>query len=82
MKIEEITKDIINNYDNLEILDITKYLIEVVIKDIEYMNDLMNEEEKYDLGNDYVIGNDDLESLVSITETIYQIKEYNTKGEN
>ena len=66
-----------NNYDNLEILNAVKYLIGVVINDIEYMNDLTDEKEKYDLGNNYIIKNEDLESLVSAMETLQDIINYN-----
>ena len=66
-----------NNYDNLEILNAVKYLIGVVINDIEYMNDLIDEEENYDLGNNYIIKNEDLESLVSAMETLQDIINYN-----
>lgn len=66
-----------NNYDNLEILNAVKYLIGVVINDIEYMNDLTDEKENYDLGNNYIIKNEDLESLVSAKETLQDIINYN-----
>lgn len=73
---------IVNNYDNLQMLEIIKYLTNVVINDIEYMN---SESEKvafdymidYDLGNGKYIKREDLESLVSITDTIENIIEYN-----
>ena len=65
-----------NNYDNLEILNAVKYLIGVVINDIEYMNDLTDEKENYDLGNNYIIKNEDLESLVSAMETLQDIINY------
>jgi len=66
-----------NNYDNLEILNAVRYLIGVVINDIEYMNDLTDEKENYDLGNNYIIKNEDLESLVSAMETLQDIINYN-----
>lgn len=66
-----------NNYDNLEILNAVEYLIGVVINDIEYMNDLTDEKENYDLGNNYIIKNEDLESLVSAMETLQDIINYN-----
>ena len=66
-----------NNYDNLEILNAVKYLIGVVINDIEYMNDLTDEKRNYDLGNNYIIKNEDLESLVSAKETLQDIINYN-----
>lgn len=73
---------IVDNYDNLQMLEIIKYLTNVVINDIEYMN---SESEKvafdymidYDLGNNKYIKREDLESLVSITDTIENIIEYN-----
>ena len=66
-----------NNYDNLEILNVIKYLIGVVINNIECINDLTNEKENYDLGNNYIIKNEDLESLVSTIETLQDIINYN-----
>ena len=73
MKIEDL-KTIMNNYNNLEILEIVKYSLGMVINNIalDY-----NEKSEYDLGNNYIIKNDDLESLVSITETIDDIIKYN-----
>lgn len=73
---------IVDNYDNLQMLEIIKYLTNVVINDIEYMN---SESEKvafdymidYDLGNNKYIKREDLESLVSITDTIKNVIEYN-----
>ena len=73
---------IFDNYDNLEILEIIKYLANVVINDIEYMNKESFEIAQdylidYDLGNNNYIKAQDLESLVSITDTIEDIIEYN-----
>lgn len=79
MKVERYSQDIIGNCDNLEKLRIANKLISNVIGEVDDLNDLINEEDYYDLGNDKVIGNEDLESLVSITETIYDIVCYNTK---
>lgn len=81
MKVERYSQDIIGNCDNLEKLRIANKLINNVIGEVEDLNDLTNEEDYYDLGNQKVIGNEDLESLVSITETIYEIVCYNTKEE-
>lgn len=73
---------IVYNYDNLQMLEIIKYLTNVVINDIEYMNS-ENEEVAfdymidYDLGNNKYIMKEDLESLVSITDTIENVIEYN-----
>lgn len=73
---------IFDNYDNLQILEIIKYLANVVINDIEYMNKESFEIAQdylidYDLGNNNYIKAQDLESLVSITDTINDIVEYN-----
>lgn len=73
---------IVDNYDNLQILEIIKYLANVVINDIEYMNKESFEIAQdylidYDLGNNNYIKAQDLESLVSITDTINDIVEYN-----
>lgn len=81
MKIERYSQDIIENCDNLEKLRIANKLINNVIGEVEDLNDLINEEDYYDLGNQKVIENEDLESLVSITETIYDIVCYNTEEE-
>ena len=77
MKVERYSQDIIGNCDNLEKLRIANKLINNVIGEVGDLNDLTNEEDYYDLGNKKIIGNEDLESLVSITETIYNIVCYN-----
>lgn len=69
-------------YNNLEMLEIIKYLTNAIINDIEIRN---KESEEiaydymidYDLGNGKYITREDLESLVSITDTIENIIEYN-----
>lgn len=73
---------IVNNYDNLQMLEIIKYLTNVVINDIEYMNSESEEVAfdymiDYNLGNNKYIMKEDLESLVSITDTIENVIEYN-----
>lgn len=68
-----------NNYDNLEILKIIKYLIGVVVNDVEYMNndiELFNDKD-FDLGNNHIIKSEDLESLCSILDTINNIENCN-----
>lgn len=65
------------NYDNIELLQIINYLTNVVINDIELMNDLTNEKDSYDLGNNYTIDNEDLESLVSSEELTKNIVDKN-----
>lgn len=81
MNRETMFSYICDNYDNLEILSFVKDLLFVVISDIETMNDLQNDDiEDLDLGNNNYIENDDLESLVSITETIFSIEEYNKEN--
>lgn len=83
MKIDNINmedlKHIEFTYDNFDLLKVIKYFVGVIINDIEYMNDLVIEQEYYDLGNNNIIKNEDLESLVSIMETIENIKNYNKK---
>lgn len=73
-----------NNCDNLEVLDIIGYLLGVVINDVEYMNEenfkiaedyLID----YDLGNNYYIAAEDLETITSAMETIQNIVSYNKK---
>ncbi len=73
----EDLKTIEFNYDNLDILKIVKYFIGVVINDIEYMNGNLSDFNRYDLGSNYIIKSDDLESLCSIRDTINDIIEYN-----
>lgn len=71
---------IVNNYDNLEILSIVKYLLQVVIADVNYMNDLDNDMiTAYDLGNNNLIRVDDCGSIVSIVDTISDIESDNGK---
>ena len=90
MKIDGILMDDIYkieyNYDNLKILQIVHYLINVVINDIEYMNtdDIKGllEKQILDLGNNNIIKREDLESLVSIVDnTILDIIDYNKEEE-
>lgn len=79
--IKENMENIIYNCDNVELLKVVNYLVGVVVNDIENMNDLINEKDYYDLGGNYMIKNEDLESLVSITETIDNITKYNKEEE-
>lgn len=94
MKIDGIFMDDIYkieyNYDNLKILQIVHYLINVVVNDIEYMNqDFFEDDERekienfvFDLGNGKTIKQEDLESLVSIVDnTILDIIDYNKEEE-
>lgn len=78
----EDVETIENNYDNLGILKICKYLLCVVVNDIEYMNEesyKVAEDylEEYDLGNNNYINKEDLESVVSIIDTLEDIENYN-----
>lgn len=78
---EDVEK-IENNYDNLGILKICRYLLCVVVNDIEYMNEesfKVAEDylEEYDLGNNNYIRKEDLESVVSIIDTLEDIENYN-----
>ena len=86
MKIDGIVmqdvQTIENNYDNIGILKICRYLLNVVINDIEYMNKDAEEIAgdyliDYDLGNNTYIMKNDLESIVSITDTLKDIENYN-----
>ena len=67
-----------NNYDNLEILNICKYLLGVVVNDMQFMNDMENDYmNDYDLGNNNYIKREDFESICSFLDTLYFINEYN-----
>lgn len=79
MSKKEIIEKIENNYDNLDILDMIDYLLGVVINDIEFMNDINEDKENYDLGNNNYIKKEDLESIVSAQETAKNIVYYNNK---
>jgi hypothetical protein len=71
-----------NNYDNLGILRICKYLLGVVINDIEYMNsDIDKDTSDLLLGNNTYIEREDLESICSILDTINDIEEYNKESD-
>lgn len=71
-------ENIFNNYDNLSTLKIVKDLINIVINDIEYMNDMENDyTNDFDLGNNTYIKREDLESINSIVDTIIDIINYN-----
>lgn len=80
MKIDNINMSdlytIENNYDNIGVLKIVKYLLGVVVNDVDYMREY-EEKDIYDLGNNYIIKNEDLESIVSIMDTIEEIRKYN-----
>lgn len=85
MKIDNIDmedlKTIEFNYDNIGVLKCVKYLIGVVLNDIDYMNDTMyggnEEQQELDLGNNNIIKREDLESLYSMLDTINDIVNYN-----
>lgn len=62
-----------NNYDNIGILKVIQYLVGVVVNDVDFMNDLSKEKEILDLGNNYTIKREDLESLYSILDTINDV---------
>lgn len=85
MKDNKLVKEIEFNYDNLGVLNVVEYLLNVVINDIQFMNDtsdLNNDEIQYlNLGNNNVIKKEDYESICSIVDTIYFVKNYN-KGDN
>jgi uncharacterized Fe-S radical SAM superfamily protein PflX len=76
----EIYEKVFNDFNNVETLALIDDLLELVINDIKYMNkkDLDNEEVKeLDLGNNYYITREDLETITSAEETIYDIVNYN-----
>jgi len=79
MKIDGIlmkdVETIENNYDNLEILKIIRYLTGVVINDIQFMN--TTNKEYLDLGNDKKIKRKDFERLYEYIKTIYSITKDN-----
>lgn len=86
MKIDGINmedlKTIEFNYDNIGVLKCIKYLVGVVVNDIDYMNEKSEEIagdylQELDLGNNTYIKRDDLESLYSILDTINDIIDYN-----
>lgn len=86
MKDNKAIQELEFNMNNIELLEAIKYLTNVVINDVELMNK-KNEEIAgdylidYDLGNYYYIKKEDLESLVSITDTISNIIDYNKEDE-
>ena len=75
-------QEIYNNYDNLEVLEIVKYFLVGVVASIDRINkenidvaqDYLID---YDLGNNYYIMEEDLESIVSIIDTISDVLKYN-----
>lgn len=76
-KNEDIQK-IANNYDNKELLTIIKYLLQVIINDVEYMNNLKNDmTTAYNFGNNNLIRKDDFESIVSFIDTIENVENDN-----
>ena len=76
-KNEDIQK-LANNYDNKELLTIIKYLLQVIINDVEYMNDLKNDmTTAYNFGNNNLIRKDDFESIVSFIDTIENVENDN-----
>ena len=54
-------------------------LLNAIVLDIGIMNDLIEEKEYYELGNNNKIKYEDLESIVSIIETIKDIIDYNKR---
>lgn len=74
IKVKDI-ETIENNYDNLEILKIIRYLTGVVINDIQFMN--RTNKEYLDLGNNNKIKRTDFENLYEYIKTIYSITKDN-----
>lgn len=71
---------IVNNYDNLDTLSVVKYLLQVVISNVEYMNDFNNDmTTAYNLGNNNLIRKEDFENIVSIVDTISDIENDNSE---
>ena len=66
-------------FDNIDILDFINDLLNAIVLDIGIMNDLIEEKEYYELGNNNKIKYEDLESIVSIIETIKDIIDYNKR---
>jgi hypothetical protein len=67
-------------FDNLDMLDFINDLLNTIVLDVELMNDFENDYmNDFDLGNNTYIKNEDLESIVSIIETIKDIKKYNER---
>ena len=84
--IEKQVENILDNSNNVERLQACKIILDAVIKDIELMNDLSQEQEEYDMGartedSIYIIKSEDLETLVSAKETLEDIDYYNAKNE-
>ena len=78
----EVFNKICNNLDNIDLLDFVCSLLQVVVNDIEFMNDMENDYmNDYDLGNNKYIKREDLESITSIIDTIKDIVSYNTEEE-
>lgn len=66
-------------FDNIDMLDFINDLLNTIVLDIGIMNDLREEKEYYELGNNDKIKCEDLESIVSIIETIKDIIDYNKR---
>lgn len=89
MKIDNINYTQLDNisfdYDNLELLKVVRYFLDKIVNDIEYINNEYFEDNErqeiedftFDLGCGYVIEQQDLESIVSIIDTINDIEKYN-----
>lgn len=72
-KMNKLTDNIFNNYDNKEILVITRILLNMVINDICDFNKYSMEEDILYLGNNKKIKKENFESLVSIVDTIDEV---------
>lgn len=66
-------------FDNIDMLEFINDLLNTIVLDIGIMNDLIEEKEYYELGNNNKIKYEDLESIVSIIETIKDIIDYNKR---
>ena len=80
MNRQEIFDMIYSKLDNIDMLDFAKDLLQTIVYDIGIMNDFENDYmNDFDLGNNTYIKNEDLESIISIIETIKDIIDYNKK---
>ena len=65
--------------NNIELKKVeqAKELLKEVISIIENNNEIIDEKEYYNFGNNNIINNEDLETIVSTIETLENIIDYN-----
>lgn len=81
---DKLVVQLADNCDNLELLDVARYLLWYVANDVDYIN---KESEQiasdymidYDLGNDAFIRTNDLEELYDMIKKLNEIVNYNDK---